>query len=324
MKLRRILSKFEEKKILVLGDIMLDKSIWGRVSRISPEAPVPIVHVTSESFIPGGAANTVNNLNALGANVFVAGVIGDDNIGRKLTIELKDERIDTHGLIIDQQRPTTLKTRVISQNQQIVRIDKESRKGINDSITDQILDYINGVMDDIDAIIISDYGKGVITHKLLESLAYRGDDKVIVVDPNMKNFLDYNNITVFISNQQDASRALGITIINETSLRNMGHRLINRIDCDAVIITRGKEGMSLFEKNGNLTHIPAVAREVFDITGVSDTVTSTFTLALTSGADMVEATKLANYAASIVIGKVGTATVSREEIDGVLNEEENN
>ncbi len=322
MELKDIVDKFRGKRILVLGDLMLDKFIWGDVSRISPEAPVPIVHVTSQSNLLGGAANTANNLRSLDAEVFIAGVIGKDKVGKELLEELRIKGINTDDIIVDKERPTTLKTRVISLNQQIIRIDKESRKEINDSISNKILGYIEKISSDVDGLIISDYGKGVITHRILENISRiaRSNSVPIVVDPNLRNFLSYKNITAFVSNQQDTVEALGIKVINETSLRNIGYKLVSSLDCEGVVITRGRKGMVVFDKDGNLSHIPAIPRDVFDVTGVSDTVTSTFTLALTSGANLVEAARLANYAGWIVVGKVGTATVNRNELLEILNE----
>lgn len=324
MRLGNILDKFEGKSILVLGDLMLDKFIWGDVSRISPEAPVPIVHVTSQSIKLGGAANAANNLRSLGAKVFIAGVVGEDTIGGELLEELKIKGINTEGVVIDRKRPTTLKTRVISLNQQVIRLDKESREEISDPISNKILDYVEEISSKVDGVIISDYGKGVITYEVLKSISEMAkiNEVPVVVDPDLRNFLDYSDITVFISNQRDVTEVLGIRIINETSLRNIGYKLISSLCCEGVVITQGKEGLIVFDKEGNLTHIPAIPRDVFDVTGVSDTVTSTFTLALTSGADLVEAAKLANYAGWIVVGKVGTATVDIDEIKEVLNERE--
>ena len=359
MKLKNILDKFKGKRILVLGDVMSDKFISGDVSRISPEAPVPIVHVTSQSVVPGGAANTANNLKSLGAEVFLAGVIGSDSSGRELLNELKFRGIDTDGIIVDKKRPTTVKTRVISLNQQIIRIDRESRDEIDESVSNKLLNYIHGVANkdhgimnketspdldgNFDGIIISDYGKGVITHEILEGISgidegttnIRSADGIkdtktgssnkkervpIVVDPCRENFLSYGNITAFICNQNDATKALGISIINETSLKNIGYKLVSSLGCTGVVITRGKDGMCVFDKDGNLSHIHGIPRDIFDVTGVSDTVTAVFTLALTSGADFVDAAKLANYAGFVVTGKVGTATTSINEIRDVLNE----
>ncbi|MEA3255789.1 MAG: PfkB family carbohydrate kinase, partial [Candidatus Altiarchaeota archaeon] len=232
--------------------------------------------------------------------------------------------INTEGVVIDRKRPTTLKTRVISLNQQVIRLDKESREEISDPISNKISGYVEDISSKVDGVIISDYGKGVITYGVLKSISERVNinEVPVVVDPDLRNFLDYSDITAFISNQRDVTEVLGIRIINETSLRNIGYKLVSSLCCEGVVITQGKEGLIVFDKEGNLTHIPAIPRDVFDITGVSDTVTSTFTLALTSGADLVEAAKLANYAGWIVVGKVGTATVDIDEIKEVLNERE--
>lgn len=322
MTMKDVISKFKEKNILVLGDMMLDEFITGEVSRISPEAPVPVVDVSSTYVMPGGAANAINNLNALGAKVCVAGVVGKDAKGEKLTKILKEKNIDVGGLMVDENRPTTLKTRIIAHNQQVVRIDQEKRGEIEDSTSNELFEYIQRIISKIDAIVVSDYDKGVVTSRLLADVVKLANENecIITVDPKVRNILNYQGVTAITPNQFEASAAVGISIINETSVRNMGQKLLTMLECDGVLITKGKDGMSLFEKNGSVTHIPSVAQEVFDVTGAGDTVASTFTLALASGANMLDAARLSNYAAGVVVRKVGTATVKPEEILKILED----
>lgn len=314
--LKRIVVRFDSARILTIGDVMLDKFIKGTVSRISPEAPVPVVDLTSETIKPGGAANAINNIKTLGADVIAAGVIGDDVNGRKLIDTLKQSGINTEGFIVIPDRPTTVKTRIMTGQQQIVRIDRERRDSIDYEHTHQILDFANKKVDNIDAIIISDYDKGVITNKLLEGLISLSKkyNKPVIVDPKIEHFMDYKGVTSVISNLKGASAATRISAINETSIRNMGQWILTQLECEYVLITRGKNGMTLFEKNGDVIHIPTVVREVYDVTGVRDTVTSVVALNLAVGAEMVDAAAIANIAAGIVIEKIGTATVTKDEL----------
>lgn len=323
MSLRKILSGFRGKKILVIGDLMLDRFIWGSVSRVSPEAPVPILEMERETLVPGGAANAVHNLRDLGARVFVTGVIGSDGNGKELRRELKAMKIEINGLITDKKRPTTLKTRVISRNQQLIRIDREVTAYVPESITNKILEYTERVMEKTDAVLISDYGKGVITDDLVENIVSLGKKagKNIVVDPNIRNFLKYEGVDVFTCNAREASSSLGITPINETSFRNMGHKLLSRLNCKSAVITKAEEGMSVFMDN-KVVNIPAVdhEQEIVDVTGAGDTVVSAITLGIASGAGIIDSARIANYAAAIVLRKVGTATATRREIEELMHE----
>lgn len=311
-----VISNFKNNKVLVVGDVMVDEFVWGSVSRISPEAPVPVVDVASETFTPGGAGNVVNNIHSLGGEVFVAGVIGEDKVGERLVNELRNKGINVEGLIVDGERPTTLKTRIIAHSQQVVRVDREKREAISGYITGQILNYVRKVLPEIGALVLSDYGKGVITPRLLEEIIplARRNDKIIVVDPKVGNYLNYKYTTVICPNKAEASALTKMEIRDEESLQEVGLQILRDLECDAVLITRGEEGMSLFESEGSVVHIPTVAREVYDVTGAGDTVVSTLALALSSGANMQEASILANYAAGVVVGEVGTATVTPAEL----------
>jgi D-beta-D-heptose 7-phosphate kinase/D-beta-D-heptose 1-phosphate adenosyltransferase len=319
--LKKVVERFESARILAIGDVMLDRFILGTVSRISPEAPVLVVDLTSETFKPGGAANAINNIRALGGEVIAVGIIGDDVSGKKLIDLLKQSGINTEGIIVIQNRPTIVKTRIIAGQQQIVRIDREKRDGLDNEWVQNILGFVNTKIKDIDAILISDYDKGVITNKLLEDVIplAKKYNKPIIVDPKVEHFLDYKGVTIVTPNIKEASAATGISPINETSIRNMGQWLLTQLECDTVLITRGKDGMTLFENDGAVIHIPTVAREVFDVTGAGDTVTGVVALCLAVGAMMVDAAIIANTAAGIVVGKLGTATATKEELKHQLD-----
>lgn len=319
--LNKVVERFDSVRILAIGDVMLDRFITGTVSRISPEAPVPVVDLVSETFKLGGAANAITNMKTLGGEVVATGVGGSDISGRKLIDLLKQSGINTDGITITHDRHTTTKTRIIAGQQQIVRIDREQKEAISPEYIQQILDFISTKIDDVDAILISDYDKGVITNRLLREVitSAKKHDKPIVVDPKVEHFLHYKGVTIVTPNLKEASDVTGISPINETSVRNMGQWLSTRLECNAVLITRGKDGMSLFEKDDNVTHIPTVAREVFDVMGAGDTVAGVIALCLAVGADMIDAATIANTAAGIVVGKRGTATVTTEELKHQLS-----
>jgi rfaE bifunctional protein kinase chain/domain len=308
---------FRKTRILVVGDIVLDHYIWGKVSRISPEAPVPVVNVTRENLLLGGATNVVNNIHVLGGCVSVCGVIGHDEAGRQLLHLLRTQGIGTDGLIVDPARPTTIKTRIIAHSQQVVRFDRESKARIERDTHKQIFDFVKQqVKEGINAIVLSDYCKGVVTSDLVRDIVKLAKrNKVIVsVDPKVSHFGMYSGVTILTPNINEASIGSKIEIDDDKTLFMAGSLLLKRLKCDAVLITRGEQGMSLFEHGGKVTHIPTVARDVFDVTGAGDTVISTLTLAMASGANMVDAAKISNYAAGIVVGVVGTATVKPEEL----------
>lgn len=299
----------------------MDEFIWGKVSRISPEAPVPVVWVNSESFMPGGAANVANNIHALGAGAFICGVIGSDQRGRIVTEELRRKNIDVEGIVIDNERPTTLKTRVIAHHQQVVRIDREKVDEIDDNIVGQMLTFLKEKIAFVDAIVIEDYGKGVIVPRLLQeviALAQR-HQKIITVDPKENHFSFYQDVTLITPNQQEAQKATGKEIKTEQDLEQAGRALLTKQRTQAVLVTLGEHGMRLFENKGESVHIPTVAQEVFDVSGAGDTVIGAATTALASGASMLEAAYISNYAAGIVVGKVGVTVATQEELLERLN-----
>lgn len=311
--LLRVIDQFPHRKVLVIGDLMLDHYVWGTVNRISPEAPVPVVNVTSESIMLGGAANVLHNIIALGGRGAVCGVVGGDDAGRRVLEGLAALGADTRGIAVEGNRPTTRKTRIIAHNQQVVRFDQESKKSISAKTQGKIIDYLKEQSGELGAIVLSDYAKGVIGERLMEEiLAAAGPGRFpIVVDPKIQNMSLYRGVTVVTPNHLEASQASGIPIEDETSLVQAGENILERLSCRAVLITRGEQGMSLFEAGGRITHVPTVAKQVYDVTGAGDTVVGTLALALASGADLADASRVANHAAGIVVGMVGTATASR-------------
>ncbi|MEK6715823.1 MAG: D-glycero-beta-D-manno-heptose-7-phosphate kinase [Candidatus Omnitrophota bacterium] len=316
VKLKQLISKFSGAKILVIGDLILDEFIWGKVERISPEAPVPVVWVESESFMPGGASNVANNIAALSGKVYLSGIIGNDKNADILTSELKKRGIDLGGVIVDGERPTTLKTRIIAHHQQVVRVDRERIMPIEDNLCDQILTFVRQKIDDIDALIIEDYGKGLITARLLSEIIplAKRHKKVITVDPKIDHFSYYKGITSITPNRQEAEGISGIRIKTDADIDRAGRKILKELESESVLLTLGEDGMQLFTKDGRITHIPTLAQEVFDVSGAGDTVIAAFTLALSCGAKMSEAAHIANYAAGIVVGKVGVAAVTIEEL----------
>ena len=315
-RVQEILDSIRTKRVLVVGDAMIDRYVWGQVRRISPEAPVPVVEVTKETARLGGAANVANNIVALGASCSIFCVVGDDSDGAELKQLIAENGIDAAMIVTDTSRPTTVKTRVIAHNQQVVRTDRELKDEIKGEIEEALIANVVGEIDRCDAIIISDYGKGVITRNLLEALIpqARSEGKIVSVDPKEAHFMNYKNVTVITPNQFEAASALGRRIQDEDSLKEVGWEIVKKLCPDALLITRGDEGMSLFERDGRYTHFPTVAREVYDVTGAGDTVICSFTLALCGGSTMAEAAQIANHSAGIVIRGVGTLTVKPSEL----------
>jgi D-beta-D-heptose 7-phosphate kinase/D-beta-D-heptose 1-phosphate adenosyltransferase len=312
----KMASNFAGKRIVVLGDMMLDEFIWGRVRRISPEAPVPIVEVERHTLALGGAGNVVSNLVALGAVVAPLGVVGDDMSADQLRSAFEAVGVSTDSLVVDPGRPTTLKSRIIAHNQQVVRADRESRSAIDEQVQDRIVERFSREIESADAVVVSDYNKGLLVPGVLARalLVARERGLTVCLDPKLRNFAFYEPVTVITPNNQEAATAAGIEIEDEQSLIEAGRRILGSIDCQGVLVTRGEEGMTLFTNGGEVTHIPTVAREVYDVTGAGDTVIATLALALASGAELAEGAILANHAAGVVVGKVGTATVSAEEL----------
>ncbi len=317
-----IISAFSRAGVLVIGDIMLDHFIWGKVSRISPEAPVPVVDVQKDSVMLGGCANVLNGIETMGGRVYVAGIIGADNIGKNILKELYAKKIDTRGIIVDKKRPTTLKTRIVAHGQQVVRFDKESKKAISPAETKKILQYVESIRGKIGTIVVSDYSKGVVSKKLIEGIKdiVKNSDILICVDPKYNDFSAYEGAHVITPNHHEAQKAAGMEITNGDDLERLSEKILKKHGFQAMLITRGEEGMSLFENGRKIfhTYFPAQAKEVYDVTGAGDTVIGVLALSLAAKANLKEATCLANVAAGIVVGKIGTSTVSREELTKAL------
>ncbi|WP_049766429.1 D-glycero-beta-D-manno-heptose-7-phosphate kinase [Syntrophobacter fumaroxidans] len=320
-RLREAVSSFPQFHLLVAGDLMLDTFIWGEVRRISPEAPVPVVEVREETRLLGGTANVVHNVSRLGGKVSVVGAVGDDSPGRLLRRLLDEISVETDGLITIRNRPTTVKTRIIARNQQVVRIDHESSVPVSGDSTEGMLDFIRNNLPRIDGIVISDYAKGVVTPEFMDAVraATRGLDIPVIVDPKVKHAEIYREVTMVTPNHHEAARMAGIEIHDEDSLVRAGRHLLEHLNCKAVLITRGKDGMSLFHHTGGMDHIPTVARRVFDVTGAGDTVSAVLGLGVASGLTMKESALLANLAAGIVVGEVGTAAVSAAQLLSALD-----
>lgn len=318
--LTKYISRFPETKTLVVGDIMLDEYIWGDVSRISPEAPVPVVAVKEETKMLGGAANVVNNICSLGGKSILCGVIGDDETGGEIIKRLQSMGQTADGIVSEKGRQTSIKTRVVAQNQQVVRFDKESRKGIDPDSVKRILGFIQEMMSSLDAVIVADYGKGVISWDLMNGIRklLKKSNIKLLVDPKTENFRYYESVDLMTPNHHEAGAFCRMEIVDEDTLIQAGKQIIRELSCRSVIITQGKDGMTLFENGGEISHIPTVARHVFDVSGAGDTVISTLCLGLASGMDMKSAAVISNFAAGIVVGEVGTSTVSSEELNRVL------
>ena len=318
----KAIQSFPDYKVLVVGDIMMDQFLWGEVSRISPEAPVPIVRMERETFLLGGAANVVNNLLGLKGQVLLTGVIGPDGMGRRLIRKLQSLGTTTEGIVVEEGRPTALKTRVIAHHQQMVRVDREKIAPILPETLNTMLAIIRKNISRIQGIIVSDYGKGLVSQELMMELKkIAGKEAIpIVVDPKPPNLKWYDRVTLITPNHLEAEISVGKKIESKEDLVWAGRHLLKKIRCDSVLITRGQEGMTLFLKNKKIEHIPTVAQKVFDVTGAGDTVIATLILCLVSGMNMKKACVMANYAAGIVVGEVGTAAVQSDDLIRVLKE----
>lgn len=320
MKIDKLL--LSDKFIVVVGDLMLDKHIWGEVERISPEAPVPVVDVSNETAVPGGASNVAYNIKNLGANVGICGVIGDDDDGRLLTDMLKKIGCDVSGIISDKKRHTTVKTRIIAHNQHLVRVDKEVRSSIDLSIENRILAYLKEKKDNIDGVIIEDYGKGVITASLVKNIISLFSDKriPITVDPKEAHYKIYENVSILTPNHHEAGNMFGKKITDTKTLIEVGKGIVSELSSDALLITQGKDGMTLFDDSG-IWHVPTVAKEEYDVTGAGDTVIAVLTLMLAMGYNYVDASVISNIAAGIVVEKPGVVPISFDELNERIKDE---
>lgn len=320
-RLQNLIDQFHNTAVLVIGDVMIDEYIWGNVTRISPEAPVPILDVVSESQRLGGAANVIHNLHALGGSPFLCSVIGNDTIGKRLQEALQMIGVNTEGLFIDQTRPTTIKTRIIAHHQQVARLDRESREDLDGDFTTRIIETTTRLLPQIDAIIVEDYGKGVVTEELVHEIVSLATQqgKIVAVDPKTNHFNRYTGVSVLTPNHHEAGAALHMSVDNHEGLLFVGKQLLKKMESDYILITRGEEGMSLFEQQNRMaTHVPTMAQEVYDVTGAGDTVIAALTLGLAARGNPVDAVLLSNAAAGVVVGKVGTATTTQQELQTAL------
>ncbi|NIA04634.1 MAG: D-glycero-beta-D-manno-heptose-7-phosphate kinase [Proteobacteria bacterium] len=327
-KLKQAVGRFGEVRILVIGDVIVDQFIWGTVSRISPEAPVPVVNVTREDLLLGGSANVVKNIYSLGGYGSLCGVIGSDSMGLKLVDLMADLPAPVDGLIRG-MRPTTVKSRVVAQGQQVVRFDREETGMPSKESLAAMVDYLERHLGDFDAVIVSDYSKGIVNEPLMirlhqlrhDMMSRQGRKLPLIVDPKPANLHRFVGATVITPNHLEATMMSGLRINNDQELLAAARHIRDEIDCGAVLITRGESGMALLQGDDDLVSIPTMAKEVYDVTGAGDTVVATLALGLAVGCSMADAAVLANHAAGIVVGKVGTASVSARELCAALDAE---
>lgn len=327
--LRNIVPRFTKARVLVIGDIIIDHFLWGTATRISPEAPVPVVNVQSEDLLLGGSANVLRNIVSLGGNGTLCGIIGDDLMGEKVVELVESLGASTEGLVVG-QRPTTIKTRVVAQGQQIVRFDREETGLPAKQSFSALIEYLENHLQTFDAVMVSDYAKGVISEQLmtklsqlLQSIRGRGQRTLpLIVDPKPTNFRYFSGATVITPNHHEAAQMSGLRINDERSLLMAARKIREDIGCEAVLITRGESGMALLQGDKDMVTIPTMAKEVYDVTGAGDTVAATLALGLATGCSMNDAAILANHAAGIVVGKVGTACVSAVELLDTLTKDD--
>jgi D-beta-D-heptose 7-phosphate kinase/D-beta-D-heptose 1-phosphate adenosyltransferase len=323
MELLKLISLFKKQTILVVGDSMIDKFIWGKVKRISPEAPVPVVEVNKETEVLGAAANVANNITALGAKAFIVSAIGEDTTGKTLMEMLSEKNISSEYLVYSLHRPTIIKTRIIAASQQVVRVDKEIKGTFEKSTELKIIKNIEEVIPKVNAVIISDYGKGVVGPSVLKkTISLARKYKIpATVDPKIDHFKKYKKITTMTPNEKEAIEGMGAkNIKTDEDIEVLGKKILKTLGSQSVVITRGEKGMTLIGPNNKITRIPTRAKEVYDVTGAGDTVISTMTLALAAKADLLNAAEIANFAAGIVVGKIGTATTNPKELEEVIKD----
>ncbi len=317
---RTLLRALAGRRVLVLGDVMLDEFLWGRAARLSPEAPVPVVEITRESSHLGGAANVAANVRALGGEAVLCGVVGADRGAREIGLALNEVGIRA-VLVTAQDRPTTRKTRIVAQHQQVVRTDRECTDAIDAATRSLLLEGVRRALPHCGALIVSDYQKGVVGPELMRAVLRlaRRRNVPVLVDPKVRHFELFKGVRLITPNQLEAEQATGMLIRSQDDLLAAGARILELLQCEAALITRGEHGLSLFEREKPAAHVPATAREVFDVTGAGDTVIATLGLALAAGIGLPEAAALANHAAGVVVAKLGTATATPEEVLAAVN-----
>ncbi|MGE0456059.1 MAG: D-glycero-beta-D-manno-heptose-7-phosphate kinase [Vicinamibacteria bacterium] len=313
---RRLLERAQGRRVLVVGDVMLDVFVWGRVARISPEAPVPVVEISHETTHLGGAANVAANVKALGAEPVLVGVVGQDQAAARLRDDLAACGIEASLAASARERPTTVKTRVIAHHQQIVRTDREAPDDMTGPLEADLVARAVAALPGAAAVVVSDYQKGVVTGSLMRALLPRARRRGIpvLVDPKLRHFTLYRGVTLVTPNQLEAEQATGVRIRDDADVAEAGRRILAALRCEAALVTRGEHGMSLLRPGRRAVHVPTAAQEVFDVTGAGDSVIGTLALALAAGARLEDAARLANLAAGVVVGKLGTATASRDEV----------
>jgi len=315
-RLWELLGNFRGKRVAVVGDLMLDRYYWGSVHRVSPEAPVPVVEVDTESVRFGGAANVANNIQALGGRAFLIGLVGDDYPGSTFKKMMSEGGLDTGGIVIDESRPTTIKTRVIAAGQHVVRIDNESKQDCPAYHQARLIEAVRTNIDSLDGVIIEDYNKGVVTRDVIHAVIAAANEhgKPVTVDPKFNNFFEYRNVTVFKPNRREVEDAVGGKLKTIADVERAGKSLLDSLQAKNVLLTRGEEGMSLFQSDGTVTHFPTTADVVQDVSGAGDTVISTLTMALVAGGDITESCTLANCAGGVVVGAVGIVPILPEQL----------
>lgn len=316
-----LLEKFKGKKVVVVGDIMLDKYIWGEVSRISPEAPVQVVHVQKESFSPGGAANVATNAASLKGEVHMVGMTGDDVEREILLTELKTNNVNTDGVFSDKDKPTIMKMRVMGRSQQLLRVDYEKKEHLCPDVEQKIREHLDKIIKESDVVIISDYAKGVVSEKVIKFVIdeSKRHGKPVVVDPKPQNKERYKGATLITPNHAEACQMAGVEIDNDERIHKIGEALMDELDT-SILLTRGEKGMSVFDEGKDVVTISTKAKEVYDVTGAGDTVVATAALALAAGASTKEAAILANHAAGIKVGKIGTSSITVKELADSLSQ----
>ena len=326
-RLQHLLSVAGGRRLLVVGDVMLDEFVWGTVSRISPEAPVPVVEVVKESSYPGGAANVARNLRPFCAGVHLCGLVGTDSHAGRLRDLLGVERIASDALVADPERPTIVKTRIVARQQQVVRVDREQRGVVSEAIIDQAYEVVTALLPSVDAIIFEDYGKGFLTQRLKDRVtaAARESGKFISADPNPLNPLNWTGVDLLKPNRLEAFAMAGLRDPGATSeplsdkaLQMVGDQLLQKWNLPGLLITLGEHGMILFQAKAAPYHTPTRAREVFDVSGAGDTAIALYTLAICAGATPAEAAEISNHASGVVVAKLGTATLTAHELQNAF------
>ena len=315
-----IIDNFANVRLLVVGDIMLDRYWWGSVRRISPEAPVPVVELQKSTFAPGGAANVAANVAGLGAKVHLVGCIGKDNDADTLVELLKKANVSADSLVRITTRPTSVKTRVIAHSQQVVRVDQEITSEFTPEEHDLLWEKISEALPEVDAVIISDYAKGLLSETLLDRLisAAREMKKIVLVDPKGKSYARYSGATLLTPNRREAAEACNFDENMPDLVNIAGKHLIYKFGLDMALITQGEEGMTLFQRDREPLHLGTAAKQIYDVTGAGDTVIACLGVALGAGMDFVESAKIANLAAGLVVEQVGTTAITRAMLESAL------